>query len=298
MTEYSTLPIEQIPMARPNLYAGADRAFPTFMAYLEEHSDLKTTEEALAAPVERHYSGEDLNEVESELEALWTTLNDIVWQIPHDHQWQDKLVLLLLALAERPPPPGPKRPIWGVYLWINLPLFGPGMREGWNSPLSVVKERENSATRETTIGLLNRDKHQVALRRDYTRMNAFLARVSHLPQRDLELHAIWAMREALEEPLEPAELHLNVPGAAVWIYYAGNWIFSCQKSWEPGFPIGDPAVGGSLWEGSRGFSRGRWDLWRQRFRWIAENSEVQQETRDYAWKAAEEMERIESSANH
>ena len=89
-------------MPRPNLPAAADRAFAAFMNYLHGLSDLTTTEETITAPIERQYLEGDLDEVETKLEALWTTINDIVWQIPHDHPWQDKLVLLLSALAERP----------------------------------------------------------------------------------------------------------------------------------------------------------------------------------------------------
>lgn len=88
-------------------------------------------------------------------------------------------------------------------------------------------------------------------------MNAFPARLNYLPGNELDLDAIWAMREALEGPLPPAELHLNVPGAAVWIYYAGVLIFRAQKVWEPGSLRADPAVGGTLWDGIRGFGRER-----------------------------------------
>ncbi|KAI9677080.1 MAG: hypothetical protein M1817_006919 [Caeruleum heppii] len=295
MVEETTLHIKQL-STPGELLDAADRAFSALSTYLLGVSDMTSAVEAIAAPIAQHFLNGDPGEVESDLEGLWTTLFDTIQQIPHDHPWQDKLVLFVSAIAEHPPPSGPKCLIWGrSFSWANLPLFGSTFRERRANPVAVMSGRDYNETQDLSIDLPDSYKHEAILRQDWTRLNAFLARGNHLRSFGFDLWAIWAMREALEDPLLPVELHLNVPGSAVWIYYAGNQLFESDEIWEPGLGDGDPAKGGSLWDGERGFCRERWNLWRRRFQAVVEYVEVPQETRDFASKAVLEMKRIESS---
>ena len=62
-----------------------------------------------------------------------------------------------------------------------------------------------------------------AIRSQYTRTNAFLARPVCLPNAlNYNLYCLAAVRCALEDDLNTKGLSLNVPEATIWIHYAGE----------------------------------------------------------------------------
>ena len=70
-----------------------------------------------------------------------------------------------------------------------------------------------------------------------------------------------------------------MPPAATWILLAGGKIYELCKSGKD--------------EKSRGFSMGRWALWKEKFGEIAVNRELGDDVGNIASKAVSEMERIE-----
>lgn len=129
--------------------------------------------------------------------------------------------------------------------------------------------------------------------RSWGNLNAFLARL-HTAAPDsthLDLHGLYAMIEALEEPRSPSQLEDVLPAAAYWIIYAGNALRNNNVPYafysvDEGFKR-LPWGRGSLWNGQHPFSEERWEFWMQRFRTIAEREDIDQELKRIAWRAFE-----------
>jgi hypothetical protein len=58
------------------------------------------------------------------------------------------------------------------------------------------------------------------------------------------------------------QLEANVPVAGQWILFAGKDIYDCEEVTQ--------GQGEGLWKGKSGFSKARWDFWKERARWIGE----------------------------
>ena len=92
---------------------------------------------------------------------------------------------------------------------------------------------------------------------------------------------------------------LDVPGAAMWMLYAGEHIFKSKR--EHIEPVED--VVGLLvsahprWDDERcnGFCRERWDLWKSRLSEIAEMGDINVATKELAKQAVDHMKRVEHS---
>jgi hypothetical protein len=52
----------------------------------------------------------------------------------------------------------------------------------------------------------------------------------------------------------------------------------------------------SIWEGQPGFTKPRWDFWKERGSWVAELTKLPTETREVAKKMVEKMDEIERAA--
>ena len=99
----------------------------------------------------------------------------------------------------------------------------------------------------------------------------------------MSFHAEMSLVEAIEVPYQNVEQQRRaatvVPPAATWILLAGVKIHELCKSGKD--------------DKSRGYSMGRWALWKEKFGEIATNRELGDDVRNIASKAAGEMERIE-----
>jgi hypothetical protein len=185
-------------------------------------------------------------------------------------------------------------------LWRDLPLYEPTARGPWLSPtdkITALTARPVDLSHDTLGQLGGPD----ALREQYLRTNTFLARLVHLPGApDYELYASLALRWALEDDSNAQGLSLNVPGAAMWILYAGERIWKSESEWV-GPRIDRLALymshGSLMWDESRknGFCLERWALWRDSFGWVADMEEVYDETRELAALAMERMRLIEEN---
>jgi Protein of unknown function (DUF3632) len=114
-------------------------------------------------------------------------------------------------------------------------------------------------------------------------MNAFCARCnSRLAEVRFRVGPLKVLNHALEVRRRADVLDDNVPAAAVWMIYAGKWIFENEECSEEvlGVTMGDP-------------EKARWLFWKRRFGEEAEDGEVSEKTRWFARKAHEEMGRVE-----
>ena len=99
----------------------------------------------------------------------------------------------------------------------------------------------------------------------------------------MSFHAEMSLMEAIEVPYQTPEQQRRaatvVPPAATWILLAGGKIYELCKSGED--------------DKRRGYSMGRWALWKEKLGEIATNRELGDDVRSIASKAVSEMERIE-----
>ncbi|KAL7773744.1 hypothetical protein CFE70_003711 [Pyrenophora teres f. teres 0-1] len=109
-----------------------------------------------------------------------------------------------------------------------------------------------------------------AERTAWANLNFFYARITQKKIQDLSIYAIFALREALETP--PSDSDAEATPAQ-----------QCN-----------PARGGALWTGTPGFTKARWELWKERFAALADMQGVQERTRVLARDAVEAMERSET----
>lgn len=136
----------------------------------------------------------------------------------------------------------------------------------------------------------------------WANLNFFYARITQRKIQDLSLYAIFALRTALETPLDDdaestvaQQCDANVPAAAAWILGCGHDLFRKEQDLSPSDPKqGNPARGGALWKGTPGFNKERWALWKERFVVVADMQGVQESTRTVARDAVEGMERSQT----
>jgi hypothetical protein len=138
----------------------------------------------------------------------------------------------------------------------------------------------------------------------WVNFNAFCARLTRDGTCDRSAHAIWDLREALEEEPDQREeaakehgkqLDVRIPVAANWITIAGNVLYrhsgDCGKDGELGV-----ASQGRLYSGQAGFSLERWAFWKERFGVIKANEGVADGTKQAAEEAEAAMMSIENSS--
>ena len=121
---------------------------------------------------------------------------------------------------------------------------------------------------------------------------------------DYSAEALYTMEGALEHPFPDFfDQHRHVctiahlPAAMILVQTAGHKICHwCHKA--GGRPSWNDEPGGPLWDGQLGFSKGRWQLWRERFLALSGNTSLSKQCRDGAWRAADTMSDIEQSSSH
>jgi len=191
----------------------------------------------------------------------------------HDSPTQDKLVRLLGALKATRPEPKEN-------YWSSLYPLGLETRELWN------------------------DKHSATV---WASLNAFTARLTSSEVLDFKVYGIWAMRYSLEDDyhdledvgqvnpgeLNPAALDVQIPAAAVWIFYFGQKIWDlCMTNVHE---HDRAAMGGPKWEGKGGYNQPRWVFWKMRLERFAERKDLAEETVKIAKKALKDMNKIDGT---
>jgi hypothetical protein len=233
---------------------------------------------------------------------LWGTLFWIVKQVPPSHEYQVRLVSLVLSIRDVEPPAG-KGPdayeeVTGERFWTGLPF----VRKMWadyedKAPLvPPMDERPDSFPKTESMTSpgpwLTRLTGQ-----DWTNLQAFSARLhasSDLPF--LDLRGLFALLEALEREQDAATLDNLVPAAACWILYAGSKLRNNSIPYPP-YDFEDhvkrvPWSVGELYHGKKGFNAERWEFWWLRFGIMKDCEDLKVETRQWAEEAQRKMAEI------
>lgn len=307
--------------------------YPTVQAYMRDSLDLSIVVEKLAMPIEEQFSTADSGMAirkgeedasyqrkfhsPGEAEELWgvplrddelppesssdaDTTEGLLWDLWYsilhtarltpwrDATAQNRLLDLVRAFKARPDLPLPARMtkpprndwIWSSgQLWSNLLMLGPAARECWND------------------GPRSGEEHSLPEIHAWTNINAFIASITKEGLGEFWLYAIWAMRDALEVEhkgqLATSIQDAEIPAAAAWIMVVGEELWEREDIWEASKTAGNPAGGGKLWKGKRGFCKERWSFWKQRFHLLGQRTSLKGETREIAAEAFERMENIE-----
>ncbi|KAI0308597.1 hypothetical protein OF83DRAFT_1180611 [Amylostereum chailletii] len=219
--------------------------------------DDNTIEDALEAYISSYPSpSPGPSEYELELERLanvapWSFYDVLLYRghlhIAHTSPEQDKLAGLVIWLESRPI--GAKV----VHRMSGAQSFGLAARELWNGTPG-----EDGVTVE-----------------QWTALNAFVARLCQAGITGFISYPIWAMRDALEDETRTEDTPGLVPAAAVWVLCAGEWIHALSKEEGTDCQTRAERGGSARWkEGPWGYSVGRWELWKDTLRQIADGSEL------------------------
>ncbi|KAL1745162.1 hypothetical protein HDZ31DRAFT_63417 [Schizophyllum fasciatum] len=180
--------------------------------------------------------------------------------------------------------------VWGSahQIWQDLVLFGPNVRESLNGP-SVHAAGKHISSSEWTPGDIDmltaaelppdadeRAQAFHATGRKWVNLQTFLARAWAAGVYNGAVHALWAMRDALEDE-ETEDTHprmsraLAVEATAAWVTHAAKLMFRCKEIFGPNSRAdweanqGAPGRGGRKWDGVDGYDPARWKLWKDEF---------------------------------
>ena len=277
------------------------RPFNILRDYVEDRLSLDETVERITRPVEELYD-HDYSDAFILLGFTWRTFNSIIEQIPYDHDAHRKLAELLVSIQHRHSPEGDNARSFDYegQLWKDLPLFEPGLGGVWSSATEqIISVTARAADlRYDTLGTLG---GPAGIRQHYMSWNAFMSHLASIQDApEWDIHGLMAFRMALEDDLNAEGLSLNVPGAVMWIFYAGEYIWKSKREWFA--PLTDRYAmymsrGSLMWDSSmkNGFCEERWVIWRDSFGWVADMKEVSNETRELATLAYERMRSIEEN---
>lgn len=179
---------------------------------------------------------------------LWTA-----WQVvvsaadTPDDAVRGRLVSLLTAIKGQgilARADGRECTVWGLRVYVDLPVFGPQMRETWNdSPPNMSPG-------------------------SWANLNAFAAQLT-VGGIDFSLYGIWALRDALEA--DDGDVSSVLPAAVEWFRWAGPVLASLALS-------GAVRDDGAAWTGplcvnvgltDLGYTTRRWNFWKSRLEEIA-----------------------------
>ena len=112
-------------------------------------------------------------------------------------------------------------------------------------------------------------------------------------------HAEFSLMQGIEVPCRSLEQQrravMYVPPASTWILIAGETIHKlCEADYDfiDNGPGSTPDNDEWLWGKSRGYNLGRWSFWKRRFGEIAATEGLKDDVKDFAARAASEMEKI------
>lgn len=225
--------------------------------------------------------------LEGFLWSLWGTVVYLIRQVPHDHGWQDRMVDALKAIKEVPRQSTPAMEelegSWGVAFWQGLPIFGAEVRESWDQ--GPWEELPEDTPFYLEGGQFTPDV--------WTSLNAFTARLTAASVSNFEMYAMWILRHTLEEVRIDKEVDDNLPAAAIWIIYAGQYIYhNAAKEYTDTATRRPPGIQ-CIRTFSKPFSKDRWSFWKERFGFFQNCETLKQTTRDSAGEALRRMAEIE-----
>lgn len=123
--------------------------------------------------------------------------------------------------------------------------------------------------------------------------NAFTARLLDAGLAKWTNFAVWALRDALEEPtLAKPIMNCRVAVAAEWVLQSGEAFFRCISE-EVDKDEARSTKPGALYLGKEGLCNERWGFWKKRLLEVSKQVDTNIEER--AIRAVEKMEKIEQS---
>ena len=276
--------------------------FETLLSFLNDSSSDHENVQNLARSTAASWSAmgtqsPSVDQYKFESRVLFAILFTIVKQLDAAAAQQDHLITLVTSFREVPLPTA-------VVQGIDPRDLDSNMNEDLAKVINVLADFERDAPLHPRLE--DRPNYRIAKRQpwrlapsqcltadEWASINAFLARL-HRSAPDvlyLDLRGLFAMMEALELPLTSSELEDVLPAAACWIIYAGHEL----KTNSMPYPSAEDTTGarrlpwsrGPLWSGPHAFNPARWEFWIQRFKDIAERTDVSDTVRLAALNAIE-----------
>lgn len=261
----------------------------------ESQTLARSTVEALCSLGAREPSNEDYRQ---ESRVLFGVLCTMVKQLDAAAPQQDYMVTLVLSLRDVPVPAtamqGFDYP--DEHKDMNRELLC--LKNVWadfdqDAPLHPRLEDRSIYPRAREGSPWRLEQFRSLSGQEWTNLNAFVARL-HVAAPDLwhwDLRGLYAMIEALEQPLSSSRLDDVLPAAASWIIYAGEQLKSNDVPYayypDDGGAKRYPWSKGELWHGPHAFNSARWEFWMQRFKEISGREDVSDEVRAAASAAFE-----------
>ena len=119
---------------------------------------------------------------------------------------------------------------------------------------------------------------------EWTNLNAFLARLTSTSINDQSFFAMVMLRDALEVDIEIEELNTHLPGAVVWIFYAGKHLFVNESDGHA--TPSHIRREGSCWQGLLfKICKERCALWKVRFSELAGRAGIADVVKEVALEA-------------
>ncbi len=167
---------------------------------------------------------------------IWLQFIDLALQIPPSHPYQDSLISILHELTKLPcrsnRPEAELKEIekFSGRFWDLLPMFKWTVLEcWWKAPWEEDPEVLALASRRNMMAFARWSA------KEWTNINAFVARVTAselLSGVTFERVALQVLNHALEVERRVDGLDDNLPPAAVWMLYAGRWIYGNEDDGE------------------------------------------------------------------
>jgi hypothetical protein len=278
--------IDVIARQRGYFMPDADNAFyATVQQYMNNKLNIKQVTNKLLSPIDDAILA---NKKNLNLMVLWNSIIHTAKRTPYrDDEGHTKLVELMKAIKVHSPPPTAAR----KDIYSSLSGFGMSARETMDNIPGCGG------------GYLTPEGHA------HANMAYFYACLTKEHVCNFWIYVIWDMRGALENEHnddKPDRAHhpgtavqkynALVPAAAAWVFALGRLLYDKEQDLtQTRTTRGDPGKGGPLWKGKSEFSKGRWALWKSRFKEIAGMDEVGEETRRTAKEAARVMNESEKA---
>jgi len=236
---------------------------------------------------------------------FWEYFFKVAEQIPYSHPSQEKLARLLMKLSDLPSQtPMVDLPNWagGYRLWQDLPLFGPALREEYDSKI----KRFGKVEYLHSLTLLELERCQEHERK--RNLSAFLARITRDRTQSCDSYAYRAISDALGVPAQQRHeqntefktnddfqpgplLAAKVAIAHDWISIAGSFLYSKLEEKVQG---AEPEDEISDWAGLVIDSQ-IWQFWKKRIEELSAQEGIDETTRELATESELTMEHIEAA---
>jgi hypothetical protein len=222
-----------------------------FDAALNAHSPSEQTAEKTAAKLDAQYpAGKGPDKAEDYLWTLWSFFLDVVRKVPSGDA---RLQLLVGVVQKLKAKHNETVELWGndTKVWADLPMFGPCMREAWNTRPSFNGTGQDASSVTSWLSL-----------------NTFAARVLGAELQLWDNLAVWELRAALEEDesLSDSARKAQLATACEWIIHAGKYLFEKGHKGEKLDESDRRSLqtGKLLADAEPGFSDARWKFWHER----------------------------------